>query len=165
MGILWNVDYVTTTHSIEADERGLLVHCPKCDKTNRMEYARLGQTFRCGNCQTELGPPSEPVELSTDESFAALTTNSALPVVVDFWASWCGPCKMFGPEFARTAQANAGKWIAAKVNTEELPAVAQHLKIQAIPTLVVFNGGREVARKQGALPGRLLEQFVAQSVR
>jgi thioredoxin 2 len=129
-----------------------------------MEYARLGQTFRCGSCQTELEAPNAPVEISTGEAFVALTTQSSLPVVVDFWASWCGPCKMFAPEFARAAQANAGKWIAAKVNTEELPAVAQQFRIQAIPTLVLFHKGREVARQQGALPGPRLQQFVSQAI-
>jgi thioredoxin 2 len=155
---------VTTAHSIEADERGILVHCPKCDKINRMEYARLGQTFRCGNCQTDLQPPNAPVELSSEAAFAALTSQSALPIVVDFWAPWCGPCKMFAPEFARAAQANGGKWIAVKVNTEELPGVAQRFEIRAIPTLALFHRGHEVARKQGALPQTALEKFVAQAI-
>jgi thioredoxin 2 len=155
---------VTTTHSIEADDRGLLVHCPKCDKTNRMDYGRLGQTFKCGSCQTELAPPNAPVEISSEAAFEALTKNSSLPVVVDFWASWCGPCKMFAPEFARAAQANASKWIAAKVNTEELPGIAQRFEIRAIPTLVLLNRGNEVARKQGALSGPALERFVTQSI-
>jgi thioredoxin 2 len=155
---------VTTTHSIEADDKGLLVTCPKCDKTNRMEYAHLGQTFRCGNCQTELQSPDAPIELSSEAAFNALTTQSSLPVVIDFWATWCGPCKMFAPEFARTAQANTGKWIAAKVNTEELQSVAARFGIQAIPTLAVFNKGREVARKTGALPGPALEKFIAQAI-
>jgi thioredoxin 2 len=129
-----------------------------------MEYGRLGQTFRCGNCQTELNPPDAPVELATEAAYNALTTQSALPVVVDFWATWCGPCKMFAPEFARTAQANAGKWIAAKVNTEQLQSLAARFGIQAIPTLAVFHKGREVARKTGALPGPALERFVAQAI-
>ncbi|MGZ4974510.1 MAG: thioredoxin [Limisphaerales bacterium] len=130
-----------------------------------MEYARLGQTFRCGSCQTELQTPNAPVEISSDAAFEALTSKSTLPVVVDFWASWCGPCKMFAPEFARAAQANAGKWIAAKVSTEELPGVAQRFGIQAIPTLALFHGGREVARQQGAMSATGLERFVANSIR
>jgi len=129
-----------------------------------MEFARLGQVFRCGSCQTALQAPNAPVEISNEVAFEALTTKSALPVMVDFWASWCGPCKMFAPEFARAAQANAGKWIAAKVNTEEMQSVAQRLEIRAIPTLVLFHGGREAARKQGALSGPALGQFVAQAI-
>lgn len=129
-----------------------------------MDYGRLGQTFRCGNCQTELHAPDVPVEISSEAAFDALTTQSALPVVVDFWATWCGPCKMFAPEFARTAQTNAGKWIAAKVNTEQLQNVAARFGIQAIPTLAVFHKGREVTRKMGALPGPAVERFVAQAI-
>ena len=129
-----------------------------------MDYARLGEMFRCGSCQTELVAPNAPVEISSDAAFDALTSKSTLPVVIDFWASWCGPCKMFAPEFARAAQANAGKWIAAKVNTEDLPGVAQRFGIQAIPTLALYKGGREVARKQGALPAAALERFVSQSI-
>lgn len=155
---------MTTTHSIDADDKGLLVPCPHCDKINRMDYARLGQKFQCGNCQTELQPPDVPIELASEAAFNALTTQSALPVVVDFWATWCGPCKMFAPEFARTAKANAGKWIAAKVNTVELQSIAARFGIQAIPTLAVFHKGREVTCKTGALPGPALARFVAQAI-
>ena len=130
-----------------------------------MEYGRLGETFRCGSCQAELEAVNAPIDISEDAAFEALTTKSALPVLVDFWATWCGPCKMFAPELARAAQANSGKWIAAKVNTEGFPAIAQRFEIRAIPTLVLFHGGREIARQQGALSGAALERFIANAIR
>src|SRR5258705_13111455 len=101
---------MTMVNHIETDERGLLASCPHCGKRNRMSYERLGQAFRCGQCHNELPPPAEPVEVSTESAFDALVERSALPVLVDFWAPWCGPCKIVAPELAKIASEGAGRW-------------------------------------------------------
>jgi len=151
-----------STILFQSDERGLVLNCPQCGKLNRMSYERLGQTFRCGNCHFNLPSVDQPIEVNNENVFEAFTSRSAMTVIVDFWAPWCGPCKMVAPELAKVADQNAGRWIIAKVNTEELPGVAQRFQIQAIPTLAVFKNGREVGRKAGALPAAAIEQFVKQ---
>jgi len=153
---------MTVQHPIEPDDRGLIVVCPKCGQHNRLVYERLGQKFRCAQCHTELGSPDKPIELHKESVFDALTGQSALPVLVDFWAPWCGPCKMVAPEVAKVASEASGRWVVAKVNTEELPALAQRLRINAIPLMAVFKG-RELAREAGAIPASAIRQFVEQA--
>jgi thioredoxin 2 len=143
------------------DERGLLVSCPQCGKRNRLTYERLEQVFRCGGCHNELETPLEPIDVDSNAHFAALTQRSSLPVLVDFWAPWCGPCKMVAPELAKVAGNSNGQFLVAKVNTEQLPIVAQQFRISAIPTLVLMRNGRELARKSGALPATAIQQFLS----
>src|SRR5207302_6345419 len=130
---------------------------------NRMNYERLGHTFRCGQCHQELPAPGEPVEISNEAAFDALISRSPLTVLADFWAPWCGPCKMVAPELARIAGEGAGRWLIAKVNTQDLPELGQRFDVQAIPTLVLFRNGREVARQAGALPAAAIRQFIQQA--
>lgn len=149
--------------NIELDDRGLLLRCPQCGKRNRLTYERLGQTFRCGKCRTELHAPDEPVEVKRESDFDALTRYSALPVLVDFWAPWCGPCKMVAPELAKVAADGAGRWLIVKLNTEELPALAQRFRISGIPTLVFFRDGQELTRQSGAMPATRIRQLIEQA--
>ncbi|HZR17426.1 MAG TPA: thioredoxin [Verrucomicrobiae bacterium] len=153
----------TIETSIELDDRGLVLECPKCGKRNRMSYEKLGATFRCSNCQTELSPPHQPIDVKSAAHFEALTSRSALPVLVDFWAEWCGPCKMVAPELEKVA--GLGRWIVAKVNTEVLPDLARRFRISGIPTMVLFRGGVEVARRSGAMPAQAMRQFIEETNR
>lgn len=148
-----------------ADEKGIVLPCPECGRKNRIPYERLGETAQCGNCQRNLPSPSQPVEIVQEAHFDRVIALSSLPVVVDFWAPWCGPCKRVAPELEKVARANAGRYLVVKVNTEALPALGQRYRIQSIPTLSVFNGGREVRREAGARPAPAIEAFVAEALR
>jgi len=150
--------------SMTFDDRGLVVPCAQCGQKNRIAFERLGDTVRCGKCKTEIPPPSAPVDVPSEAVFDRLISASPLPVVVDYWAEWCGPCRMVAPELAKVAQQNAGRLVVAKVNTEELPGLAERYRIQSIPMMSVFNGGREVGQTVGARPARDIQAFVEQSL-
>ena len=150
-------------NTVEPDDRGLVLACPQCGQRNRLIYERLGQRFRCGKCRIELRPPAEPIEVKNEAVYDALAGRSSLPVLVEFWAPWCGPCKMVAPELAKVAADGSGRWLVAKVNTEELPGLAQRFRINAIPALALFKAGREVARQGGAMPASAIRQFIEQA--
>jgi thioredoxin 2 len=145
----------------EVDERGVIVACPSCGRRNRRPFD--ARDARCAACKTSLPLAAEPIEVPSTAAFDALVKFSALPVVVDFWAPWCGPCRMVAPEIARVAAANAGRYVVVKVNTDDLPELGERYGIRSIPTMAVFAGGREVARAAGARPAQEIEAFVARS--
>jgi len=128
-----------------------------------MSYERLGRSFRCGKCHNELRPPGEPIEINTEVVWTALLGAASMPVLADFWAPWCGPCKMVAPELVKIAREGAGRWLVAKVNTEELPGLAQRFNVSAIPTLALFVAGRETARQAGSMPAAAIRQFIEQA--
>jgi thioredoxin 2 len=134
--------------------------CPHCGAVNRVPEARLGDHPKCGKCAAEV-IPAAPIELN-QSGFERFIGRDGLPVLVDFWAPWCGPCKQFAPVFAQTAGHYAGRLRCAKVNTEVEQGLAARHGIRSIPTLALFKGGREVDRVSGALPGPQLQAWLAQ---
>ena len=147
--------------NLKLDQRGVLIPCPSCGKTNRVRYSSLGAKTRCANCHVALSPPAEPVEVRDSAAFDALVSASPLPVVVDFWAPWCGPCRMMAPELEKVAKEAAGEWLVVKVDTEAVPELGERFRIQSIPTLALFRGGREVNRVAGARPAADIRTFVS----
>ncbi len=143
-----------------ADAVGVVVSCPSCGQRTRLRYDTLGRRTRCGKCQHDVQLPGVPVEVASAEAFDALTRQTSIPVLVDFWAEWCGPCHVVAPHVAEVARRMAGELIVAKVDTDGVPDVAARSSIRSIPTLAVFAGGREVQRTAGAAAADDIERFV-----
>ncbi|MQA29977.1 MAG: thioredoxin [Luteitalea sp.] len=149
----------------EFDDRGIIVRCPGCGQRNRLLFERLGSTVRCGSCRNDLSAPSTPLEIRTSEEFDHLIAASAVPVVVDYWAPWCGPCRVVAPELEKVAARAGGRFVVAKVNTDALSDIGERFAIRSIPTLAIFEGGREVTRTTGARPAADIEELVRTATR
>jgi thioredoxin 2 len=128
----------------------MLITCPQCQTKNRVPDERAQQDPVCGHCGQAL-LSGAPIELS-DASFDAVVKGSDLPVLIDFWAPWCGPCRQMAPQFEQAAQQLKGQVLLAKVNSDDNPRLAQRFGIRSIPTLVKVNQGVEVKRLSGAVP-------------
>ena len=128
----------------------MITACPSCGARNRIPEARLDQAASCGRCKTGISPLGAPHEVTSTADFDALLSGSPLPVLVDFWAAWCAPCRAVAPEVAKLSRKHAGRLFVAKVDTESLPEVAGRHDVRGIPTLVLFRGGREERRMTGA---------------
>lgn len=139
----------------------LEIACPRCSQRNRLPAARVGQAPACGKCHRLL--LDLPVT-ATRRNLSDLLVQTHLPLVVDFWAPWCAPCRGFAPAFEAAAARFAGQTLFVKVDTAAEQSLAQQFNIRSIPTLVVFSGGREIRRLSGALPAAELEGLVRQTI-
>jgi len=134
------------------------VACAHCATENRIAGARLGEGPKCGKCSEPL-LPGKPVALN-DATYDTVIARTGLPVVVDFWAAWCGPCRAMAPQFEAAARSLQSQVLFAKVDTEAAQAVAARAGIRAIPTLILFRGGREIARHSGVMEARALVNWI-----
>ena len=139
-----------------------VVACPQCNALNRIGSEHNPVLGKCGKCKSPLFA-GVPVELNS-RNFDAHVVKSDLPVIVDFWAEWCGPCKMMGPVFAQSAVQIEPDLRFGKLNTETEQSIAARYSIRSIPTLIVFQRGKEIDRISGALNGQQLIQWIRQTI-
>jgi thioredoxin 2 len=132
-----------------------IVECPSCGRKNRVPASATG-TPRCGNCHAPLPWLAE----AGDDNFADVVDKSPVPVVVDLWAPWCGPCRMVSPALEQVARELAGQVKLVKVNVDTAPKLSERFWVQAVPTLLVMKGGQVLARQAGAAPARVLRTWV-----
>lgn len=135
--------------------------CPVCGKANRVPPSRLADHGRCGACRAPLPPLAEPLEVAPEE-FDAILSASPVPVLVDFWAPWCGPCRMAAPEMVALAREVAGSALVLEVNIDEHPGLAARYGVQSIPNFLVFSGGRLILQRSGLAPRSEMRRWLKQ---
>ena len=151
----------TSQETNAAAAHRITVRCQFCETWNRVVAERAADRPKCGKC----GRPmliDRPIAL-TDDTFARTISESEVPVVVDFYADWCGPCKVMAPAVDQLAAENQGKLLVAKLDTDRSPRTAQQFNIRGIPTVIVFHSGKEASRASGAMPLKALQQLTNQA--
>lgn len=145
---------------MKLDDNGVLTTGSSCGTTNRLRYVGLDKPTQCGKCHAHLPRLATPVDAANVVLFDAAIAKASVPVMVDFWAAWCAPCRMVAPEIEKVAERAAGRALVLKVDTEANPDLSARYGIRSIPTIMIFQGGKEVTRTAGVQPAAALEHLI-----